>query len=240
MLDGRRKSMQPMAERLQVDHQRLQQFVTNSPWNVVPVRKTLSRKACDLIAPHAWVIDDTGFAKDGPASPGVARQYSGTLGKVANCQIAVSVHAATDTASAALDWRLYLPESWDDRCADDPDTAAAIRTRRTWAAVPDDERHRPKWKLALAMIDELIECRAHTPTGGGRRRLRRHHRVPPRPDRARHPVRGRGQGRDQRPPRRRSPGHRPPIEGGVDDDDPIAGRGSGDRGLLAGPRTPGS
>lgn len=157
MLDGRRKSMQPMAQRLGVDHQRLQQFVTNSPWNVVPVRKALSRKACDLIAPHAWVIDDTGFAKDGPASPGVARQYSGTLGKVANCQIAVSVHAATDTASAALDWRLYLPESWDDRCADDPDTAAAIRTRRKWAAVPDDERHRPKWKLALAMIDELID-----------------------------------------------------------------------------------
>ena len=99
MLDGRRKSMQPMADRLGVDHQRLQQFVTNSPWDVVPVRKVLSRKACDLIGPEAWVFDDTGFGKDGPASPCVARQYSGTLGKVANCQIAVSVHAATDAAS---------------------------------------------------------------------------------------------------------------------------------------------
>lgn len=118
MLDGRRKSMQPMAQRLRVDHQQLQQFVTTSPWDVTPVRKTLSRRACGLIDPDAWVIDDTGFIKDGPASPGVARQYSGTLGKVGNCQIAVSVHAATDAASAPLDWRLFLPElgrSIDDR-----------------------------------------------------------------------------------------------------------------------------
>ena len=53
MLDGRRKSMQPMAARLRVDHQRLQQFVTSSPWDVEPVRKTLSRKACALIDPDA-------------------------------------------------------------------------------------------------------------------------------------------------------------------------------------------
>ena len=87
MLDGRRKSMQPMAQRLQVDHQQLQQFVTTSPWDVTPVRKTLSRRACGLITPDAWVIDDTGFIKDGPASPGLARQYSGTLGKVGNCHL---------------------------------------------------------------------------------------------------------------------------------------------------------
>ena len=55
-----------------------------------------------VVAPRVWVIDDTGFAKDGPASPCVARQYSGTLGRVGNCQIAVSVHAATDAASAVL------------------------------------------------------------------------------------------------------------------------------------------
>jgi len=87
MLDGRRKSMQPMAQRLQVDHQRLQQFVTTSKWDVAPVRKTLSRRACDLITPDAWVIDDTGFTKDGDRSPGVARQYSGTLGKAGNCHL---------------------------------------------------------------------------------------------------------------------------------------------------------
>lgn len=157
MLDGRRKSMQPMAQRLRVDHQRLQQFVTNSPWDVVPVRKTLSRKACDLISPDAWVIDDTGFAKDGPHSPCVARQYSGTLGRVDNCQVAVSVHAATDTASAPLDWRLYLPDSWDDRCAEAAEAAEAIVARRKTAAIPEHERHRRKWEMALEMIDELLE-----------------------------------------------------------------------------------
>ena len=126
MLDGRRKSMQPMAARLRVDHQRLQQFVTSSPWDVEPVRKTLSRKACTLIEPDAWVIDDTGFVKDGDASACVARQYSGTLGKVGNCQVAVSVHAASDAASAPLDWRLYVPERWDEHCAADPADAAAV------------------------------------------------------------------------------------------------------------------
>src|SRR5437763_1887365 len=99
LLDGRRKSMQPMAERLGVDHQGLQQFVSSSTWAVAPVRQRLARRAVAVIAPEAWVVDDTGFPKDGSASPGVARQYSGTLGKVGNCQIGVSISAVTDTAS---------------------------------------------------------------------------------------------------------------------------------------------
>lgn len=117
MLDRRRKSMQPMAARPRVDHQRLQQFVTSSPRNVEPVRKTLSRKVFALIKRDACVIDDTGFVKDDDASPCAARQYSRTLGNVGNCQIAVGVHAACDTASAPLDWRLYVPERWDERCS---------------------------------------------------------------------------------------------------------------------------
>ena len=55
------------------------------------------------------MVDDTVFKKDGPASPGVARQYSGTLGKIGNVQIGVSVHAATDATSCPLNWRLVLP-----------------------------------------------------------------------------------------------------------------------------------
>jgi hypothetical protein len=109
LLDGRRKSTQPMAERLGVDHQQLQQFVTSSIWDHVEVRKRLARWADGFIEPKAYVIDDSGFAKDGVDSPGVARMYSGTLGKVGNCQIGVSVHAVTDWASAAIDWQLFLP-----------------------------------------------------------------------------------------------------------------------------------
>src|SRR3954466_4106106 len=69
MLEGRRKSMQPMGGRLGTDYQQLQQFVSSSPWPVEPVRRVLARKALELIEPEAWVIDDTGFKKDGDSSP---------------------------------------------------------------------------------------------------------------------------------------------------------------------------
>jgi DDE superfamily endonuclease len=91
LLDGRSKSMQPMAQRLGVDHQGLQQFLTTSTWDTRAVRVRLARRAVEVVQPVAWVVDDTGFPKDGKGSPCVARQYSGTLGKVANCQIGVSV-----------------------------------------------------------------------------------------------------------------------------------------------------
>src|SRR2546423_7931711 len=72
LLDGRRKSMQPMAARLGVDHQGLQQFVTTSTWDAGAVRGRLARRAVELIDPVAWVVDDTGFGKDGKDSPCVA------------------------------------------------------------------------------------------------------------------------------------------------------------------------
>ena len=154
LLDGRRKSMQPMAERLGVDHQGLQQFVSSSTWPVEEVRQRLARRAVEVIRPEAWVVDDTGFPKFGTASPGVARQYSGTLGKVGNCQIGVSICAVTDAASCPLDWRLFVPESWDGTCAAE-EQAAAIGARRSRAGMPETVRHRPKWRLALEMLDEL-------------------------------------------------------------------------------------
>jgi SRSO17 transposase len=90
------------------------------------------------------VIDDTGFPKFGDRSVGVARQYCGALGKVGNCQIGVSISAVTAQASCPLDWRLFLPAEWDEDA------------RRQACRVPDEVRHRPKWKLALEMIDELV------------------------------------------------------------------------------------
>src|SRR3954463_11494604 len=155
LLDGRRKSMQPMAERLGVDHQGLQQVLSSSTRAVEPVRERLARRAIEVIGPDAWVVDDTGFVKDGTASPGGARQYSGTLGKVANCQIGVSVQAVTDAASCPLAWRLFLPERWDDACADDEQAAAAARTRRARAGIGDDVRHREKWRVGPAHPGEV-------------------------------------------------------------------------------------
>jgi SRSO17 transposase len=155
MLDGKRKSMQPMAERLGVDHQQLQQFVTTSTWDHVEVRRRLAGWAGEFVDPDALVIDDTGFPKDGKDSPGVARMYCGALGKTGNCQVGVSVHAVTDWASAAIDWRLFLPESWDDAKAVDGGAAAEIRRRRARNAIPEAVRHREKWRLALDMLDEV-------------------------------------------------------------------------------------
>ena len=90
-------------------------------------------------------MDDTGLPKDGRFSPGVAHQYCGALGKTANCQVLVSVNAATDQASCPLGWRLFLPESWDQD-----------EERRERARIPEGVRHVPKWQLALEIIDQLI------------------------------------------------------------------------------------
>jgi SRSO17 transposase len=148
MLDGKRKSIEPMAARLaDGDEQGLQQFVNQSPWDERVVRANLARRMCGELAPEAWIVDDTGFVKKGRFSVGVGRQYSGTLGRVDNCQIGVSINAASDVASCPLDWRIFLPEAWDDD-----------EERRAKAHVPDELRHRQKWRLALDMIDELEQC----------------------------------------------------------------------------------
>ncbi len=146
LLEGRRKSIQPMAVRLpDGDEQCLQQFITDSPWEDAPVRRRLARRMSAAIEPVGWVVDDTGLPKDGHLSPGVAHQYCGALGKTANCQVLVSVNAATDRASCPLGWRLFLPQSWDQ----DED-------RRKRARIPEEVRHAPKWQLALEILDELI------------------------------------------------------------------------------------
>jgi len=155
LTDGARKSMQPMAQRLGVDHQRLQQFVSSSTWDYATVRANVAQWALGAVSPDAYVVDDVGFPKDGDASPGVARQYCGALGKTGNCQVGVSVHLVTDTASAAVDWRLFVPESWDDTTTKDPVAAARIRVRRARSKIPDDVRHVQKWRLALDMLDEM-------------------------------------------------------------------------------------
>src|SRR5207247_2409968 len=101
LTDGQRKSMQPMAARLGTDHQRLQQFITSSTWDYRAVRRNVARWFASSQPVEALVVDDTGFPKDGPASPCVARQYSGTLGKIGNCQVGVSVHLVNEHASWA-------------------------------------------------------------------------------------------------------------------------------------------
>jgi SRSO17 transposase len=154
MLDGRRKSVEPMAARLggEVHYQALHHFVATSPWDWRPVRRRLAERLVGGLGSTAWAVDDTGFPKDGACSVGVQRQYSGTLGKTANCQLGVSVNAVTEQASCPLGWRLFVPESWDG----DLERRAACR-------VPGSVGHRPKWQLVLDMLDELEQWELRPP-----------------------------------------------------------------------------
>jgi SRSO17 transposase len=146
LLDGERKSIEPMAARLPgADVQALGQFVNQSPWPWEPVQAALTGVVVDALLPEAvYLLDATSFPKQGTHSVGVARQYCGALGKIANCQVAVSVHLGTETTSVPLTWALYLPESW-----------TADPARRAEVGIPPTVQHRSKPELALACLDRL-------------------------------------------------------------------------------------
>jgi len=144
---GGRKATATMASSVSDGNvQAMQQFIGQSPWPWQPLRQRLAKRLMATLEPAAaWVVDDTGFPKKGSRSVGVARQYSGTMGKIGNCQVAVSLHYATDDAAAPLDFALYLPEEWLE-----PE-------RRREAGIPEDVTFQTKWTLALALIDRARE-----------------------------------------------------------------------------------
>jgi hypothetical protein len=141
---GQRKSLEPLVARLgdEADYQSLQQFLADSPWDPAAVVRAVAERVAGAIEVEAWVLDDTGFVKDGKHSPGVKRQYSGTLGKVGNCQIGVSLHAVGATGTVPLGWALYLPQDW---CED------AARRRR--AKVPAELEFKTKPELGVELIE---------------------------------------------------------------------------------------
>jgi SRSO17 transposase len=139
-----RKSLEPLVERLggDADYQSLQQFLADSPWDPALVVRAVAERVAGAIDVEALVLDDTGFPKDGKDSPGVKRQYSGTLGKIGNCQIGVSVHAVGGKGTVPLGWALYLPEEW---CND--------AGRRKRAKIPEDVVFKTKPELGVALIE---------------------------------------------------------------------------------------
>ena len=147
LMEGGRKSIEPLAGRIVgADVQSLRQFVGQSPWAVEQIQQRLAEKVVDLLAePEVWMIDETSFPKAGEASVGVGRQYCGALGKVANCQVAVSLHWSTCEASCPLAWRLYLPESW-----------LATPARRAEGKIPEHIGYRSKNQLALDLVDQVL------------------------------------------------------------------------------------
>ena len=138
--DSARKSMQAMLARVTepVSYQAFQHFITHAPWSVGPVWRRLLQVLPERRG--VLVLDDTGFPKQGTHSVGVSRQYSGTLGKIANCQVAVTAALWTGVRAWLLGAELYLPESW------------LTPERRQQARIPRAVRFQEKWRLALTLI----------------------------------------------------------------------------------------
>lgn len=152
-LPGERKSIEPMAARVdprhvRARHQSMHHFIANASWDDAAVLRVARETVLAALERHgpvaAWVVDDTGIPKKGSHSVGVARQYCGVLGKQDNCQVAVSVSVAHERASVPVVYRLYLPEAW-----------AKDRARRRAAGVPETIQFRPKWQIALEQITQL-------------------------------------------------------------------------------------
>jgi len=146
LLSGERKSIEPMAERLGVDSQKLQQFVADSPWESEEVWRVIRRELAGHLEPlSAWIVDETGWLKQGEHSVGVGHQYCGAEGKSANCQVNVQVAVTDGVASVPVAARLYLPEKW---------TNDAARCRA--AGVPPEVRFATKPQIALDLISEAL------------------------------------------------------------------------------------
>jgi SRSO17 transposase len=153
MLPGARKSVEPMAARVDprhasARHQSLHHFVAKADWSDAEMLGRVSQYVVpkmDFSAGGFWIIDDTGFPKKGKHSVGVARQYCGVLGKQDNCQVAVSISLANDEASLPLAYRLYLPKDW-----------AKDRKRRATAGVPSEIKFATKTEIALAQLERLL------------------------------------------------------------------------------------
>ncbi len=161
MLPGERKSVEPMAAktapaRTAAQHQSLLHFVGIAPWSDEKVLAKVRELVLPAIEKHgpieAWIIDDTGFPKQGKHSVGVHHQYCGQLGKQANCQVAVSLSIANHWASLPVAYRLYLPKDW---VVDD--------ARREKTGVPLDIGFKTKPEIALEQI--RWGCEADLPRG---------------------------------------------------------------------------
>lgn len=140
------KNCDPMARAVPgTSEQRLQEFLTNMQWDEDDLNGQRVHKmvAEATLGDGVLVLDDTGFPKQGKASVGVARQYSGTLGKVGNCQLAVTGCYTAPPATWPVGVRLYLPTAW----AEDPE-------RRGKARVPADVSFQTKPEIALMLLDQ--------------------------------------------------------------------------------------
>lgn len=144
-----RKNVENIAEQVGAPPRKLQEFLSDSPWDDEGCIAELGRFVGEeLGAPGGvLVLDDTGFPKKGIHSAGVARQYSGTLGRVDNCQVGVFLGYASAYGHTLVDRRLYLAQSW---------LADPVKRSSPRAAVPADVGFATKLELAAEMLRAAI------------------------------------------------------------------------------------
>ena len=146
LMPGKRKSVEPIAARLRVDSQKLQQFLSDSPWRERQVWQAIRREVIPVVEPlQAWVVDETGWLKQGTHSVGVSHQYCGAVGKQAQCQVAVELVVSDGEIAAPVGGRLYLPEGWTKEAS-----------RRKGAGVPDGVAFQTKPAIAGNLIEEAL------------------------------------------------------------------------------------
>jgi SRSO17 transposase len=146
LLPRERKFLEPMAQRLRTDSQKLQQFLADSPWDEQEVWRAIRREVVPVMEPlAAWIMDETGWLKQGNKSVGVAHQYCGAVGKPANCQVSVEVVVSDGEIAAPVAGRLYLPESW-----------TRDQARRQAAGVPPGVSFQTKPAIALDLIKQIL------------------------------------------------------------------------------------
>jgi SRSO17 transposase len=157
LLPGERKSIEPMAARLDPDsvqpmRQSLHHLVAKAPWSDEAVLRQVRDQVLPAMQKHgpvvAWIVDDTGFPKKGRHSVGVARQYCGQVGKQDNCRVAVSLSTATWGSSLPISYRLYLPKEW----AEDTE-------RRDKTEVPKEIEFQTKPEIALDQIKAAVAAK---------------------------------------------------------------------------------
>lgn len=149
LMDGERKSVEPMSERVNASERSMQRLLSHAKWDEQGVLSTFQEMMLTVTSDPMglFVIDDTGFPKKGRESVCVRRQYCGATGKTDNCQVGVSMTYIGQGVAWPFGMKLFVPESWD--C----DDAECIR-RRSTTKMPESVRYRPKWRIALELLDE--------------------------------------------------------------------------------------
>jgi SRSO17 transposase len=133
----------------ETNQQQFQHLLTDMVWDETALNRQRIAQMQTLASEGDGVLifDDTGFEKKGRHSVGVARQYTGTVGKLTNCQVTVNCHYAERTVAWPVATRLYLPQGWAENA-----------TGRKQAHVPEDVSFQTKAEIALALLDEANTC----------------------------------------------------------------------------------